>query len=1584
MCRTFIFLVVLTLWGTSSLFAQDYTVNFLKGSQQLEPNLSEFTTTNQLSKKEIFGQRFYRFIQFKSIPTPAEKQQLDAAGIQLLEYIPNNVYVASIPMNINFNRFADWNIRSIHPIDYTYKIGKRLENEDYPDWAMEGNEVAVNILFYQNVDPQIAKERLKAMGVGVQISMDHANMVIAQLLPSKVKTLVNSSFVRYVDVITEPGQKESDDGRHLHRANAIDGDFYGARNYDGTGIAFAVNDDGAVGPHIDFKGRVNQQDVGGPGNLGGTHGDMVAGIAGGAGNLDPLMRGMATGSYMHIRQYNAAMAGTIPLHQDSAVLIFSSSYSNGCNAGYTNTTLLVDQEVYNNPTLMQTFSAGNSNNNDCGYGAGNQWGNITGGHKIGKNVIATANLDNQDVVANSSSRGPASDGRIKPDISAHGVNHMSTDPNNTYVPGGGTSAAAPGICGVMAQMHHAYQSLNGGTVASSALLKAVLLNTANDLGNDGPDFIYGWGKVNGLKAIELLEDNRYFSATVSQGNSNSHSITIPAGVQRAKIMVYWADKEASTAAATALVNDLDAVITDPSMGTHLPWLLDHTPNPTTLALPATKGADHLNNVEQIAIDNPAAGTYTLDIAGTTVPFGPQEYYVVYEFMMDDITVIHPMGGEGLIPGTTDRIHWDAYGTSGTFLVEYTDDNGASWNTIAASVAGNERFINWNIPTTITGQARVRITRGSASDESDANFTILERPQNIRVNRVCPGTNEIQLAWDAVTGATGYDVFMLGATHMDSIGTTNGLTFSVQVADLNDEQWFSVRALGPNGIRSLRQIAVQYAGSAGGGPVCFLSCSGDNDAGIRSIDAPGAILETCGGATSVPVTVTVENIGLFTESNFPIYYQLGTNPVVMETYSTNLTAGGSNSYTFTAPMAIPTAGTYDLKVWTGLASDSTTCNDTITITVDVLDPQGSFPYSEDFDSGVFPPTASYIINPDDDLTWQAISTTGAAGTTTSAMYVNNFSYNAAGEEDIFSFVTLDMTQATATANAFVTFDVAYRQYNGTYSDDLRVDLSTDCGQTFTQVYFKDGQTLATGAASTAAWAPSAAGDWRNDTIDLSAYVGNNVTLRFVNICGWGNNLYVDNINVEVLGALAPVANFESDVLYTCDGVVEFEDISGNGPTQWLWNFGDGNTSTQQNPTHTYATSGTYNVSLQVTNAIGVDTEVKNAYIVVEKPDVASVNDGAGCPNTAIPLSANSNAGDLHWYDGAGALVHVGANFNTPPLAATTNYQVQNIILTPTLNAGPLNGASVGTGGYHSSGFTGAINFTAFNDFEIISVWVDADGAGPRTITLWDGNIANGGAAPTNPVVATTTVNLVDGGQRVLLNFQVPGPGDYSIGGNNVDLYRNNAGVSYPYTVPGVLSMTSSTANNSGGFYYYFYDWNVRLDSCASALSTVTAEVVDADFTSVATGGTVAFTDNSTGATSWLWDFGDGNTSTQQNPTHTYATNGPHTVTLTINNGACAYTTTVSVTTSIQTINNSFNAVIAPNPATEQTILRFSEALNEDLTIEIIDVHGRVLRTSTMFAGTVNQVLNLRDLAPAMYMVRMRAGDLMDVRRIIVQE
>lgn len=1103
----FLFLVGLT----STNFAQDYTVNFLKGARSFESNIETFDPS-VVEENEIWNINFYQFVQFFDTPSDADKAKLNELGIELLEYIPNYTYITSIPASISQSELTQLNIRSIQPIDNVYRQSQRIQDENYPDWATtKFNTVLLSLSLYDNIEFTSVLEDIKAQDIKCTEILSHANMIFVEVAPSYIENLLNKSYIKYIDAIPDPGTPESDDGRFLHRANAIDGDFYGSRDYDGTGINIAINDDGFVGPHIDFTGRVNQDDV--AGDFVGDHGDMVAGIAGGAGNLDPSVRGMATGSYMHIRQYVSSMAGTIPLHVDSNVLVFSSSYSNGCNAGYTNTTVLVDEEIYTNPNLMQVFSAGNSNNNDCGYGAGSQWGNITGGHKIGKNVIATANLDNNDVIANSSSRGPASDGRIKPDISAHGANQMSTDPDNGYAPGGGTSAAAPGISGVLAQLHHAYNELNGGQTASSALLKAALLNTANDLGNDGPDFIFGWGKVNGLKAVKLLEDNRYLNGTIAQGGTNNHTIVVPAGVERVKIMVYWADKEASTVSATALVNDLDAVVTDPTNGTHLPWLLDHTPNATALATPATTGVDHLNNVEQIAIDNPAAGNYDLEISGFNIPFGPQEYYVVYEFISSEITVIHPTGGEGLDPGITERIHWDANGTTGDFTLEYSLNNGASWNTISSTVNGDERFYSWSVPSTITGEARVRVSRGGDSDESDANFSIMERPENIEVDRICAEINTIVLKWDPVPGATEYDVFMLGSKFMDSIGTTSNTDYDAVVSNIADPQWFSVRAVGVNGMRSMRQIAIYFPGGGGNGN-CYLSCYSDADVGISSLNEPATTFQSCSGSNTSDVVINLENLGLNTETGFPMNYQLDNGTVVTETYSGNLAPGANDLYTFSTPVTFPSNGTYQLKTWTGLTGDSTFCNDTITTTITVVNSLSNFPIVEDFEGSIFPPTTIEIINSDADLTWEPANTTGASGAATTAAFVNNFSYNASGQEDAMSFVNFDMSQVLSPATAILTFDVAYREYSTSYTDEMRIDASDDCGVSYNQVYYKDGPALATGPTSTSNWEPTSASDWRNDTIDLSAYVGGNVSLKFVNICGYGNNLYLDNINLTV--------------------------------------------------------------------------------------------------------------------------------------------------------------------------------------------------------------------------------------------------------------------------------------------------------------------------------------------------------------------------------------------------------------------------------------------------------------------------------------
>ena len=256
--------------------------------------------------------------------------------------------------------------------------------------------------------------------------------------------------------------------------------------------------------------------------------------------------------------------------------------------------------------------------------------------------------------------------------------------------------------GVSAQLYQVYMDANGGALPESSLIKASLLNTANDMGNVGPDFKFGWGLVNANRAALLLEDGRYISDDVIQGGNNTHTINVPANTVQVRFMVYWSDPAATPGASPALVNDLDLVVTDPSAGTHLPYLLDHTPNPVNLDTPATNGADHMNNMEQVLLNNPAAGNYDIDITGFNVPVGPQEYYVVYEIITENLVLTYPNGGEALLNvGAPQIIHWDATNTAANFNLEYSLDNGSSWNNIGTASASVTNY-DWSVPNEVSG------------------------------------------------------------------------------------------------------------------------------------------------------------------------------------------------------------------------------------------------------------------------------------------------------------------------------------------------------------------------------------------------------------------------------------------------------------------------------------------------------------------------------------------------------------------------------------------------------------------------------------------------------------------------------------------------------------------------------------------------------------------------------------------------------------------------------------------------------------------------------------------------------------------
>lgn len=275
-------------------------------------------------------------------------------------------------------------------------------------------------------------------------------------------------------------------------------------------------------------------------------------------------------------------------------------------------------------------------------------------------IVGGVSSPTQPLVASFSSHGPTDDGRIKPDLVANGVEVVSP----TFVSAGvtnnysddssagisGTSFSTPSITGGLGLLHN-LNAAEGGNQMLSSTWKALLLNTASDatqapsyLGTTataanlvGPDYFYGWGVANMEEAAEILKDNldtqtqrvHLREYMLFDGNTIEIPIEHDGSSSEIRVCLCWTDPafQDSTVAtvdggvpvrATAvaddptsrLINDLDLRVMTPSGGTEMPWVLD----PANLFAAATNGDNFRDNVEQIVISTPVAGTYTVKIS----------------------------------------------------------------------------------------------------------------------------------------------------------------------------------------------------------------------------------------------------------------------------------------------------------------------------------------------------------------------------------------------------------------------------------------------------------------------------------------------------------------------------------------------------------------------------------------------------------------------------------------------------------------------------------------------------------------------------------------------------------------------------------------------------------------------------------------------------------------------------------------------------------------------------------------------------------------------------------------------------------
>lgn len=1066
---------------------------------------------------EAINGRYYRAIRFFEIPSLTEQQKLEDAGIKLLYYISPKTYVASV--SNDFNRLLDSSFSIVEMLKLSTKTKMHSElsiallKNKFPPYAINAKgEIGITFTYPQGIPHQVVIDQLANYKITYQNKNSHR---ISIWLPkNKIEEIVSTPFVCFAELIDDLPIAENNRERTNHRCNWLAQEFPGGHMYNGTGVNVMLQDGGIVGPHIDFTGRFMQQYINFSPTILAEHPSMCAGILMGAGNLNSLSRGMGWGANLFV--YAAEAGGytwqgfdSIYTHYYSnGIVISSTSYTDGYNAGYTTLAQTLDQQNIDMPSLIHVFSSGNEGTSDFGYGAGAGWGNITGGNKQSKNSIAVGNVDYQDVIYASSSRGPASDGRLKPELVAVGTNVTSTSLYNSYATLTGTSMACPAVAGTLTELYQAYKTLNGGGNPSSGLMKAILMNTADDLGNPGPDFTYGYGRINGRRALLPVEQHLYFIDSVSNTVTNTHTISVPANTGKIKILAYWHDYPAAINATVDLVNDIDITVTDPNSTVYNPWLLDFTPNATNLNAIAVQGHDVRNNHEQVTIDNPAQGNYLVSIQGANIPFGPQKYFLTYSFEpQNELVLTYPNGGEAFSPSYVYNIRWDALGNIGTFMLEYSTDNGVSWSLITSAVAANTRYFDWTAPATLSGKYIVRITRGAFTDVSDATFSIFTIPSNLVVDWACP--DSLKLSWSPLLGATSYDIFKLGAKYMDSIGTTTATSMVIyNLNNFTNTYWFSVRARGAQNAVGLRALAIKKD------PGVF--CPGYSDASVEAITSPSNVFLSCMSNTNVPVIIKIHNPSLTPLTAIPVSFSVNGGPAINEIYSATLPSFGKATYTFTASATLSTVGSSIIKAWTSFPGDVFLNNDTTIEQINYSTATIAPPTTENFE--LFPlcspadnceATVCPLINgfenllngQSDDIDWRTFQ--GKTGTLNSGPDIDYNPGTAAGKylylESSLCYGKTAILQVpcvnlTSSANASLNF--AYHMY-GSGTGSLHVDIYSG-GVWTNDIFIQSGDH---------------GNLWIAANVSLSAYAGQIVIIRFRGITG---PTYSSDIAIDAIG------------------------------------------------------------------------------------------------------------------------------------------------------------------------------------------------------------------------------------------------------------------------------------------------------------------------------------------------------------------------------------------------------------------------------------------------------------------------------------
>lgn len=585
-------------------------------------------------------------------------------------------------------------------------------------------------------------------------------------------------------------------------ANLLQTSPYGLN---GTGIIAGVWDEGSVrSTHQEFANgsRITIMD----GAAASNHGTHVGGTIGAQGT-SATAKGMATNVSIASYDWNSdtsemtSRGAAGPDQFDTKIYLSNHSYGgvhgwngiqwvgNGTDQNavdqsfgqYDSQSRSLDTLLYSTPYYNVFWAAGNDGSNNPSAGSSVVIGSSVvvydpaihppgdgvyrngfetiASEGIAKNVI-TIGATNDAVTSGTrdsskatltsfSSTGPADDGRIKPDLVANGAGLTSTasSGDTAYASMSGTSMATPNATGSTVLVIDQYKRLFNSAMRSSTL-KALLIHTATDIGNTGPDYKYGWGLLDVKKAVDLIRDHhaspgktRIIEDQVTTSSTSRTYSFLWDGGSPLRATVCWTDP-AATAISThdsrtsRLVNNLNLKLIAPDGTEYFPYVMPFVGTWTVASMSqnATTGINNTDNTETVHIQNPGqTGTWqaVVSYAGALTN-NSQNYGLILSGTSDTpnmVNIISPNGGETFFRSSTYPISWVS-NVSGNVSIELL--KGGVLQSVISANEPNDGSFTWEVPNSLPAGSdyTIRISSVSNSSYTDTSadvFSITSNP-----------------------------------------------------------------------------------------------------------------------------------------------------------------------------------------------------------------------------------------------------------------------------------------------------------------------------------------------------------------------------------------------------------------------------------------------------------------------------------------------------------------------------------------------------------------------------------------------------------------------------------------------------------------------------------------------------------------------------------------------------------------------------------------------------------------------------------------------------------------------------------------